>query len=117
MRKHVTLSRLILLLVVLAAGGLALGSLAAAESALPETAVAPTETLTTSCSGSFCLNWSVVAGGMAPMASDSFQLRATVGQSVAGLFSGDTYRLHSGYWVITLGEREYYIYIPSILRE
>lgn len=117
MRKVMAIPGLIVLLAaLLLAAGLTLGdSLAAAE---PEPATAA-PAATEPCADSFCLNWAVlagVAGGMAPMESDNFRLQSTLGQTMAGLFSGNTYHLKSGYWVVTLSEREFHIYLPAILR-
>lgn len=103
----------VLLAALLLVAGLLPGDKVAAE---PEPAAA-TLAATEPCADNFCLNWTVLSGGVAAMESDNFRLQATLGQTMAGLFSSDTYQLRSGYWVITLGEREFRIYIPMILQE
>ncbi len=113
MRHHINIPRLIVLVVVLLAGGVSVGNLAAAEPVSPAVASATTDV----CSDSFCVNWSVQGGGLAPMESTSFRLRSTVGQTMAGLFSGDVVRLHSGYWVIGLAEPDHQLYLPLVLRD
>lgn len=76
-----------------------------------QTQPAPQEGLqadTAICSSSFCIAWQVVAGGVGRMASDSFRLQATLGQTMAGLFSGDAYEVEAGYWAgVNRGDRSY----------
>lgn len=67
------------------------------------------------CSSSFCINWSVLAGGVGPMESHSFRLESTLGQTMAGLFSGDTYQIEAGYWAgVNRGGR---VFIPLVIKD
>ena len=66
------------------------------------------------CSADFCVDWRVLAGGIGPMESESFRLKSTLGQTMAGLFSGDTFELQAGFWAGV--ERGGRAYIPAILR-
>lgn len=67
----------------------------------------------TTCSASFCLDWDVMAGSVAPMASSSFRIEGTLGQTMAGLFANDTYTVHAGFWQRL--KRNYGINLPIIL--
>lgn len=66
------------------------------------------------CSGNFCVDWRVLAGGLGPMESSSFRLESTVGQTMAGLFSGDTFALEAGYWAgVNRGSR---VFVPVVIK-
>lgn len=123
MRQFITWPRLIVLLafMLLASGVFINGvftNLVTAESeATTPVALNTVTSVNEVCADTHCLNWSVLAGGLGSMESDNFQMQATLGQTMAGLFSGDALTVQTGYWVITLGETEYFIYIPVILRE
>lgn len=55
----------------------------------------------TQSSGSFDLSWRVIAGGGGQAASDSYQVRGTAGQGLAGPppLTGGNYAVESGFWV------------------
>lgn len=65
------------------------------------TARPPARTLqaaTATCSTSYCVDWQLLAGGLGPMESATFRLESTLGQTMAGRFSSDTFHLEAGYW-------------------
>ena len=66
------------------------------------------------CSGSFCIDWQVLAGGIGPMESDSYRLESTLGQTMAGSFAGEAFELEAGYWAgVNRGSR---VFVPIIIR-
>lgn len=108
MRKRVFITVILLALTVL------LG--VAALSAQPQPRAQPPApgqpSLTTHCSDSFCLNWETIVGDLGEMQSDNFRLRSTLGQTMAGLFSSDSYTLRAGYWAgIDTGDD---VYLPAL---
>ncbi len=71
----------------------------------------------------FDLSWNVMGGGGAggPLTGDGFSLRATLGQTAIGSFSGASYQVGNGYWAAgngygAAGEREHRIYLPLVMR-
>lgn len=107
--------RTLVIFAVLALGLLVGGGLIvqAQTSAGPETRTL--QATTDVCSSSFCIDWSVLAGGLGPMESDSFRLESTLGQTMAGLFSGDTYQIEAGYWAgVNRGGR---VFIPVVIKD
>lgn len=97
-------------LLLLAVGAVAL--FLAADRSVAQTG--PRAATATYCSSSYCLDWDVM-GGVGDMHSDSYLLRATLGQTVAGLFSGDTYDLQAGYWAGV--DVDWDAYLPLLTRE
>ena len=64
-------------------------------------------------STNYAINWDVMGGGGAPIASTNFALNGTIGQGIIGLKSSTNYGLCSGYWC---SEVEYQIFLPLVLR-
>jgi hypothetical protein len=63
------------------------------------------------------LDWHVVAGGGGPSSGAAFQIDGTAGQAAAGLLSGDTYELGSGFWgggAVTTAAFD--IHLPVVVR-
>ena len=84
------------LLALLLAGGLLL---AAGNGQAARAAPQPGRALlTATCSTSFCLDWHVLGGEVAPVESASYRMQGTLGQTMAGLFDSASYRLAAGYW-------------------
>ncbi|HSM58950.1 MAG TPA: hypothetical protein VK879_22535 [Candidatus Sulfomarinibacteraceae bacterium] len=108
MRRR-TLLTVCLLLLAVAAVTLFLAADRSVAQADPHAATA------THCSSSYCLDWDVLGGGVGDMRSDSYLLRATLGQTVAGLFSGDAYELHAGYWAGI--DIDWEVYLPLLTRD
>lgn len=108
--SHRTVVVFVVLAVLLLIGG---GLVVQAQtSAGPE--VRTLQASTDMCSGSFCVNWQVLAGGLGPMESSSFRLESTLGQTMAGLFSGDSYQIEAGYWAgVNRGSR---VFIPVVIK-
>ena len=67
-------------------------------------------------STSYTLDWHVMSGGGAPVASSrNVTLNATFGQTAIGPSAGGDYDQGAGFWSGAL-ERGYYTYLPLILK-
>jgi hypothetical protein len=66
-------------------------------------------------SGSYSINWWVIAGGGGHAEAGNYSLDATIGQPVTGVMSGGPYTLASGFWGGALAV-EYKIYLPIVLK-
>ena len=99
-----------LLTLLLVTGAMALHPRATSARPAPQRALATTHCSST---GSYCLDWQVLGGGIAPMESDNFRVRGTLGQTVAGLFSGNSYDLMAGYWAGF--DLKHTVYVPTAL--
>ena len=88
------------ILLVLVVGLLTIGALATVNRSRAQT------------SASYGLEWYVLSGGLGEMSSASYRLNSTVGQTMAGEFSGTNYNLYAGYWQIFLRR----VYLPLVLR-
>lgn len=93
-----------LILAVFIVGLVAAGALAVADDSSART------------SAQYDLEWSVLGGAMGEMNSASFRLNSTLGQTMAGEFSGTNYGLRvAGYWQES-GAFLRYVYLPIVLR-
>lgn len=122
MKKRFLLgATLMVLTLVLVAAAMAWQAPGSAIAEAPPNALADTRgepraqaPATTHCSTNFCLDWQVLSGGLGEMASSSFRLRSTLGQTMAGVFSGSSYTLRAGYW--TSADSGDKAYLPLLLR-
>ena len=63
------------------------------------------------------LDWWIVAGGGGASSGGDFQIDGTAGQAAAGLMSGGTYELGSGFWGGgALTRAVYAVHLPIVLR-
>ena len=68
-------------------------------------------------SANYRITTTVVSGGGGPMDSTSFQINATLGQSVVGLSSAGETQLSAGYWHAQAAETPHYqIMLPLVMR-
>jgi len=63
-------------------------------------------------STNYGLEWHILSGAVGKMCSTSFCLNSTLGQTMAGEFSGATYNLWAGYWQ----KFSHNVYLPLVLR-
>ena len=63
-------------------------------------------------SANYAVEWNVLSGALGEMSSSSYRLNATVGQTMAGWFSGPSYEVHAGYWQTFI----YRVYLPVVLK-
>lgn len=75
----------------------------------------------TQSSGSFDLSWRVIAGGGGQAASNSFQVRGTAGQGLAGPppLASSSYTVESGFWAgvpleTPTPEEAWELYLPAV---
>jgi hypothetical protein len=66
-------------------------------------------------SGSYTINWWVIAGGGGPISSTGYAINSTIGQAAVGRVANSTYELCSGFWCGALAV-EYKIYLPIVLK-
>ncbi|MFL7795092.1 MAG: hypothetical protein AB8I69_23335 [Anaerolineae bacterium] len=74
--------------------------------------------VSTSSAGSstqYAVEWDVVSAGGTPMASSTYELVGTVGQSAPGGSSSAGYVLCAGYWCGIVAD--YTIYLPLVLSD
>ena len=63
-------------------------------------------------STNYGLEWHILSGAVGEMCSTSFCLNSTLGQTMAGEFSGTNYNLWAGYWQ----KFSHNVYLPLVLR-
>ena len=63
----------------------------------------------------YAVEWDVVSAGGTPMASSTYGLMGTVGQSAQGSSSSTSYVLCAGYWCGIIAD--YTIYLPLVLSD
>jgi hypothetical protein len=66
-------------------------------------------------SGSYSINWWVIAGGGGPISGGGYAINSTIGQPVVGASEGGNYRTEAGFWGGALAV-EYKIYLPIVLK-
>jgi hypothetical protein len=66
-------------------------------------------------SGSYTINWYVIAGGGGPISGGGYAINSTIGQPVVGASEGGNYRIEAGFWGGALAV-EYKIYLPVVLK-
>jgi hypothetical protein len=67
-------------------------------------------------SGSYSINWWVIAGGGGVAEAGTYSLDFTIGQPVVGVAKDTGYELCSGFWCSELVAVEYRIYLPIVLK-
>jgi hypothetical protein len=67
-------------------------------------------------SGSYSINWYVIAGGRGPISAGGYTINSTIGQPVVGVAKDTGYELCSGFWCSELAAVEYRIYLPVVLK-
>ena len=63
----------------------------------------------------YAIEWDVVSAGGAPMASSTYGLMDTVGQSAPGSSGSASYVLCAGYWCGIVAD--YTVYLPLVLSD
>jgi hypothetical protein len=58
------------------------------------------------------IEWNVLSGAIGPMSSSSYRMQGTMGQTMAGWFSGPTYKVHAGFWQ----NFSYRVFLPVMLK-
>jgi hypothetical protein len=65
-------------------------------------------------SGSYSINWWVIAGGGGDAEAGNYSLDFTIGQPIVGVATDTGYELCSGFWCGAVVE--YKIYLPIVLK-
>jgi hypothetical protein len=66
-------------------------------------------------SGSYSINWWVIAGGGGSITGGGYAINSTIGQPVVGASEGGNYRIEAGFLGGALAV-EYRIYLPVVLK-